>query len=68
MKAGLLPEKGEFEVKTSTGRAFKTDVTSYHLRERGEIAKFYREAKIKAGDQVEWREVKANEEYFLSKK
>jgi len=69
MKAGLLPPSGtSFSVKTATGRAFTTEEVSYHLRERGEIARFYRDAKIKEGDKVEWCEIVPSKEYYLQKK
>jgi hypothetical protein len=69
LKAGLIPtDRSEFEVETSTGKTFTTDITMGRLRERGEIAEFYKRENIKPGDKVVWREIVPFKSYHLSKK
>jgi hypothetical protein len=66
-KEGLVPELGiEFEVETSVGQKFRTDITAGRLRERGEVADFYKKANVKEGDMVLWKEIGPNR-YHLSK-
>lgn len=68
-KARLIPADGsEFEVETSEGQVFRTDIIAGRLRERAEIRKFYKMANIKPGDKVVWREIVPFKRYHLSKK
>jgi DNA-directed RNA polymerase subunit RPC12/RpoP len=68
-KARLIPADGsEFEVETSEGQVFRTDIIVGRLRERAEIRKFYKMANIKPGDKVVWREIVPFKRYHLSKK
>lgn len=69
VKAHLVPEEGTFfEVETSDGQTFETDVISGRLRERGKIKTFYDKEKIKADDQVKWCELVPSKKYRVSKK
>lgn len=68
-KARLIPAEGsKFEVETSDGQIFTTDIIAGRLRERGRIREFYRRANIKPGDKVVWREITPFKRYHLSKK
>ncbi len=68
-QARLIPaDGGEFEVETSEGQVFTTDIIQGRLRKRGEISKFYKKAKIKPGEKVVWREIVPSKRYHLSKK
>lgn len=70
-RVGLLPNlhNALVNVETSAGFSFKTTVLHDHnrLQERGEIARFYREANVRAGDKVIWKEVVPGIKYFLGK-